>query len=139
MPSNRLPVDHPLIQRAIERGDLDAKTLEVSRPARKRSGKYNATPTQDKTGRVHPSKLQARVTDRLRANAKAVIPEVSIPLSARSNDRIRIDALVIVATHTDGTFTGRFVEIKGMDLPTGVQKRRRFEDAYGVEIQVIKK
>jgi hypothetical protein len=99
--------------------------------------KYNAVPTPDSEGRVHPSRLQATVTDRLRAGAHAVIPEVSIPLSPRPADRIRIDALVILSVHPDGSFVGRFVEVKGLDIGAGKQKRRRFEDVYGVDIEVI--
>ena len=102
--------------------------------------KYGNIPTADSQGRVHPSRLQARVTDRLRLEgAVAVIPEISMPLSVRPNDRIRIDALAILKIDENGFFLGRFVEIKGMDLPAGIQKRRRFEDAYGVKILVIKK
>ena len=99
--------------------------------------KYLNCPTEDGCGFRHPSKLQARVTDALRARAKAVITEVSVPLSPRANDRIRIDALVIESVREDGSFIGRFVEVKGCDLAAGVQKRRRFEDRYGVPIRVV--
>ena len=101
--------------------------------------KYNAIATADATGHVHPSRLQADVTHRLREAARAVICEVSMPLSSRKNDRIRIDALQVIEINEDGTFVGRFVEAKSRDLDAGKQRRRRFEDAYGLQILVIKR
>ncbi len=101
--------------------------------------KWRNIPTHDSQGVLHPSKLQARVTDRLRCAALAVIPEVSMPLSERPRDRIRIDALVILRVLPDGEFIGKFVEVKGVDLGEGKQKRRRFEDRYGIQIEVIRK
>ena len=101
--------------------------------------KYRAIRTPDATGRVHPSKLQARVADQLRLGAHAVIDEVSMPLSERPADRIRIDFLVIHEVNPDGTFRGEFVEAKGQDLGEGKQKRRRFEDRNRVPIRVIRR
>ncbi len=122
------------------RSNPDALKSFLSKGAEaKRRNKYNAIPTADGEGRVHPSKLQARVTDRIRGDAVAVIPEVSMPLSTRKNDRIRIDCLVIEAVNEDGSFRGRFVEVKGKDLGEGKQKRRRFEDAYGIPVEVVTK
>jgi hypothetical protein len=140
---NRISPDHPLILKALARKTITPEQIAAlpapgkGKPAR--SHKYNAQPTEDAQGWKHPSKLQARVTDCLRASCKAVIPEVSIPLSPRPKDRIRIDALVITDIEPDGSFSGYFAEIKGMDLGEGKQKRRRFEDAYGVSITLIRK
>jgi hypothetical protein len=126
--------DSPLGKRIMARPEV----VPQMKP-RVAKNKYHAVPTADAQGRVHPSKLQARVTDRLRVAYRAVIPEVSIPLSERPDDRIRIDALVIERVIDDGFFIGRFIEIKGKDLPAGIQKRRRFEDLYGLKIEVIRK
>lgn len=130
---------------SLSRADLAAKLLAQGRitPAmlkpREVVNKYHAQPTADSTGRVHPSKLQARITDRLRGEYLTVIPEVSIPLSDRQRDRIRIDAMAIIKVNDDGSFVGRMIEIKGKDLGEGKQKRRRFEDEYGIPIEVLKK
>lgn len=113
--------------------------LDEVAPAAVKQNKYHAVPTADSTGRVHPSKLQARITDRLRGEYLTVIPEVSIPLSDRQRDRIRIDAMAIIKVNDDGSFVGRMIEIKGKDLGEGKQKRRRFEDEYGIPIEVLKK
>lgn len=113
--------------------------LDEVAPAAAKPNKYHAQPTADSTGRVHPSKLQARITDRLRGEYLTVIPEVSIPLSDRQRDRIRIDAMAIIKVNDDGSFVGRMIEIKGKDLGEGKQKRRRFEDEYGIPIEVLKK
>ncbi len=120
------------------RSNPDALKSFLSKGAEQRRNKYNAVPTPDSEGRIHPSKLQALVTDRIRGDAVAVIPEVSMPLSTRKNDRIRVDCLVIEAVNEDGSFRGRFVEVKGKDLGEGKQKRRRFEDLYHIPIQVVK-
>lgn len=109
--------------------------LDDIAPALKKPNKYGAIPTADSTGRVHPSKLQARVAERL-AGEGVVLHEVSIPLSTRKADRIRIDALVILETFADGTFRGQWVEAKGKDLGEGKQKRRRFEDMTGCKMRV---
>jgi len=140
----RLTPGHPLYAKVKARLDLQqgqAGNAAPSAPAPatvgRRHGKYNARPTADAEGRVHPSALQARVTDRLRHGAVAVVPEVSMPLSARKNDRIRIDCLVVHEVLEDGArFVGEFVEVKGVDLGEGKQKRRRFEDLYQVNITV---
>jgi hypothetical protein len=102
-------------------------------------GRRAATRTKDSTGWIHPSKLQAGVTDRLRLDAAAVIPEVSIPLSQRPRDRIRLDCLVIKEVHEDGTFTGYFADPKGHLEEKWKQKARRFADLYGTPILLIKK
>jgi len=131
------------MQEAVARGLL--------KPKAKR--KYRNIPTPDSEGRIHPSKLQAAVTDRLRAEGWKVIPEVSMPLSERAKDRIRIDALVIEPKpHYMGmgepkAYLARFVEIKARDKKTGEikdhavskQKRRRFSDRYGITIEVVTK
>lgn len=139
--TKRMSLDHPLIQEALRRGWTlpEPKVKPSEKPWGKRN-KFNAVPTADSTKRRHPSKLQATVTDRIRGEGKIVIPEVSIPLSERKADRIRIDCLVIEGLdEATGTFHGRFVEIKGLDLGEGKQKRRRFEDTYGIRIEVIRK
>ena len=127
----------------MTRNDLTAKLMRQGRIPKgaliRKANKYHAVPTADAEGRVHPSKLQAMVTDRLRAGGSIVIPEVSIPLSERPRDRIRIDALEIESILPDGYFCGRFVEIKGFDTQAGIQKRRRFEDRFGLKIEVIRR
>jgi len=145
----RLTKSHPLYEKitarlARQQGQAGNAAPSATAPAPatvgRRHGKYNARPTADAEGRVHPSALQARVTDRLRHGAVAVVPEVSMPLSARKNDRIRIDCLVIHEVLEDGArFVGEFVEVKGVDLGEGKQKRRRFEDAFGVTITIERK
>lgn len=102
-------------------------------------GRKAAIKTPDATGWIHPSRHQAAVTDRLRDGAVAVIPEVSIPLSQRKRDRIRLDCLVIESVGEDGRFTGYFADPKGHMEEAWKQKARRFADTYGVPVLVIKK
>ena len=109
-----------------------------------RPHKFHAVRTIDSAGFEHPSKLQAKVTSDYRTLAqigqiRSVMTEVSIPLSLRKKDRIRIDLCVVHEILPDGRFIGEFVDAKGMDLAAGIQKRRRFEDAYGIPIEVIRK
>lgn len=130
----KITPDSPLGKKLIERGMVQRE--DFTKTTLRRPNKWRNIPTEDAQGRVHPSKLQARITDRLRGEYLAVIPEVSMPLSERKNDRIRVDCLVIQEELTDGFFIGKFIEIKGRDLGEGKQKRRRFEDAYGVQIEV---
>jgi hypothetical protein len=106
-------------------------------------GRSAAVKTADSTGWIHPSKLQAHVTDDLRADAHSVIPEISIPLSQRPRDRIRLDGLIIEEMLDDPARPGRFIayigEAKGWTERTWLQKARRFTDTYRVPINVIKK
>lgn len=113
--------------------------LDDIAPALKKPNKYGAIPTADSTGRVHPSKLQATWTDRLRAAYLAVIPEVTMPIEHDGSDNIRMDVLAIERVNDDGSFVGRMIEIKGRDLPEGKKKRARFERQYGVPVTVLRK
>lgn len=132
---SKITPDSELGRKLIAQGKLSPD--DFKKPVK--PGKWRNVPTEDAQGRVHPSKLQARITDRLRNEYMAVIPEVSMPLSERKNDRIRIDCLVIQEELTGGFFIGKFIEIKGRDLGEGKQKRRRFEDTYLIPIEVVTK
>lgn len=137
----KISPDSPLARKLVAQGRVKASDLP-------KGHKYHAVPALDSKGHLHPSRLQARKTDQLRAGALVVIPEVSLPLTDNGKrdaqgrsvqDRIRIDALVIDQILEDGRFVGRWVEIKGRDLAAGRKKRQRFEAEYGIPIQVITK
>lgn len=132
-----------LIQRNIDAGKLPAdvrerKPRELDLPEAK-TPKYRNAPTVDTGGRLCDSRLEARVADRLRSLSVALIQQVSIPLSTRPRDRMVLDFLIIEAINPDGSFRGRFADAKGMTTKDWTQKRRRFEDGYGLKIEEIKK
>ena len=116
----------------------DERATSARTDPKDKKGRRAARPTYDSTGWLHPSKLQANVTDDLRGKAVTVIPEVSIPLSQRPRDRIRLDALVIDEVLENGRFVGHFSEAKGFTECSWLQKARRFADIYGLPIQIIK-
>lgn len=135
----KITADSPLGQKLLRQGRVKPEDFRPAVAAPK-GNKNHAVPTADSTGRVHPSKLQARVTDRERALNPAVIPEVSVPLSTRSRDRMKIDLLIVEVIEPDGLhFRGRFADPKGQVSRDWEQRRRRFLDLYGLNIEIIKK
>lgn len=120
----------PLWEALVKQGHIDPDKSTGKR-------RHGNIPTYDSQGRLHPSKKQARITDEYRLTHLAVIPEVSMPLSHRNGDRIRVDMLVVHKILDDGTFIGEFVDPKGHLTDTWKQKMRRFEDAYGLTITLV--
>ena len=101
--------------------------------------KYRNVKTMDSGGRLCDSRLEARMSDRLRLDMPAVLQQVSIPLSSRPRDRMILDFLVVEEFLPNGRFIGYFADAKGLTTKDWTQKQRRFEDAYGLKIIVIKK
>ena len=112
----------------------DPEVLRAAGFLPKPRAKFGNVKCTDETGQAFDSKHERKVHHAEAANAVAVIPQVSMPLGPAEGgkvQRIRVDMLVIREVHEDGTFTGEFVDAKGMATDTAKTKRNWFQQLYG--------
>jgi hypothetical protein len=125
-------------------------SVELERAKAKRGRhKFAAEPTDGPDGaggtRRYRSKLEARLARRLEAERQmgglvSFVPEVSVPVGAMGGKAVRhvIDQLAILEVRPDGTFVGKLIEAKGMDLARGKQKREAVKSLYGLFVEVVR-
>lgn len=114
-----------------------------------RKSKYSAVRTEGIDGsgsrRVFDSKLEARTARELNAEQSAGlivswVPQPSLPMGVAENGRrirYRADALAILDVRPDGTFVGRFVDVKGKDTEASRAKRGALRSLYQIDVKVI--
>ena len=124
-----------LLRSRARQGDQKAiKALEaLDEPKPQATAKYRNQKTEA-NGRTYDSKLEAKVAGQIGPH----IPQVSVPIGI-GNRRLRLDFLVILEIHPDGSFTGKFADAKGIETDAWKIKAEAFKQAYGLEIEVIKK
>ncbi len=117
----------------------------LQRPA----NKYRAIRTEglgpNGERRTYDSRKEARAARELNAEQSAGlivswVPQVSLPMGKDEKGRdvrYRADALAILQVNPDGTFVGRFVDVKGRDTSTSRAKRAALRALYQIDVKVI--
>lgn len=102
---------------------------------RKVRHKYGAIRTE-RNGRVYASKAEARYAERLAVEQHAghvLFWLEQVPVRLPGNTKYVVDFVVFDA---DGHV--RFVDVKGVETPMFVLKKRQVEALYPFEIEVVK-
>jgi hypothetical protein len=114
-----------------------------------RRNKFNAIRTEgagpNGERRTYDSRKEARAARELNAEMSAGliaswVPQVSLPMGkdeAGRDVRYRADALAVLQVNPDGTFVGRFVDVKGRDTSTSRAKRAALRALYQIDVKVI--
>lgn len=113
------------------------------------SNKYGAVRTEglgpNGERRIYDSRKEERTARELNAEMSAGlivswVPQVSMPCGVAENGRdvrYRADALAILQVNADGTFVGRFVDVKGRDTPASRAKRAALRQLHQIDVKVI--
>lgn len=129
--------------------EADAGSIVSGDVCAPRKSKYGAIRTEgigpNGERRVFDSRKEARAAREMNAEMLAGlivswVPQVSLPMGRDENGRdvrYRADALAILQVNADGTFVGRFCDVKGRDTPTSRTKRASLRRQYQIDVKVI--
>lgn len=157
VPARQLSISRPgatagqHAQAAVQavKAEADAGSIVSGDVCAPRKSKYGAIRTEgigpNGERRVFDSRKEARAAREMNAEMSAGlivswVPQPSIPYGRREDGRearYRADALAVLQVNPDGTFVGRFVDVKGKDTEASRAKRDAIRQMYGLDVKVI--